>query len=180
MHVETKKVATAGLLVAFSVILMWLSSMIEMSTLFFISAASFCVGIAIREWGLKYGLAFGVASFLLNLFVTPEKLYCFTYGAMGIYIWFNEWLYFKLGESRKVRRRVLWLWIGKYLCFNVIYIPILFFAPKLVFTGKINGLSVGLFWILGQIGLYVYDVAYRYFQSQIWGKIRNSKSFQRN
>ena len=49
MHVEAKKMATAGLLVAFSVIMMILSSVIESSSLFFIAAASFCIGSVVRE-----------------------------------------------------------------------------------------------------------------------------------
>ena len=62
MHVGAKKMATAGLLVAFSVVMMLLSSVIESSSLFFIAAASFCVGIAVREWGLRLGFAFLIAS----------------------------------------------------------------------------------------------------------------------
>ena len=58
MHVNAKKMATAGLLVAFTVIMLVLSSVVETSSLFFLAAASFCVGISIREWGLRYGFAF--------------------------------------------------------------------------------------------------------------------------
>lgn len=172
MHVGAKKMATAGLLVAFSVIMIWLSSVIEMSSLFFIAAASFCVGIAVREWGLGYGLAFWVASFLLNLLVTPQKLYCFTFAGMGLYLLFSEWLYLKIAESRTMKHRMLALWTGKYVCFNLMYIPCLFFAPQILFTGKINGLAVMILIVAGQIALYVYDTAYRYFQAQIWGRMR--------
>ena len=62
MHVKAKKVATAGLLVAFTVVMIILSSLIETNTLFLIAAASFCVGIAIREWGVWFGFAFLIAS----------------------------------------------------------------------------------------------------------------------
>lgn len=173
MHVDTKKVAAAGLLVAFSVILIWLSSLIETSSLFFIAAASFCVGIAIREWGIRLGFAFLIASFLVNLFVTPQKMYCFTFVGMGFYIWFSEWLYRLLGDKRDVKHRKVWLWTGKIICFNIMYIPVLFFAPQILFQGRVNGLFAMIFLFLGQVVLYVYDVAYRYFQSQVWGKIRN-------
>lgn len=172
MHVGAKRMATAGLLVAFSVIMIWLSSTIETSSLFFIAAASFCVGIAVREWGFGFGFAFWAACFLLNLLVSPQKLYCFTFAGMGLYILISEWLYTKIAESKTMKHRMLILWIGKFLCFNLMYIPILLFAPKLLFTGEINGLSAIILLILGQVVLYVYDVAYRYFQAQIWGRLR--------
>ena len=172
MHVGTKKVAAAGLLVAFSVILIWLASVIETSSLFFIAAASFCIGIAIREWGIYFGFAFLIASCFINLLVTPQKMYCFTFAGMGFYLWVSEWLYHKIGEANNLKYRNALLWIGKIFCFNMMYIPILFFAPQILFKGRINGLSAIVFLILGQILLYVYDISYRYFQAQVWGKLR--------
>ena len=164
--------ATAGLLVAFSVIMMILSSVIESSSLFFIAAASFCVGIAVREWGLRWGGAFFLASVGLNLFVAPSKLYCFTLAGMGAYIWFSEWLWHKVAQAKKLRGRTTILWIGKYAFFNLLYIPVLFWAPHILFVGKINGLAAMIFLFLGQVVLFIYDVAYRYFQGRIWGRLR--------
>ncbi len=164
--------ATAGLLVAFSVVMMFLSSAIEASSLFFIAAASFCVGIAVREWGLKIGVAFLIASSGLNFLVTPNKLYCFTLVGMSVYIWTTEWLWKTLAESQKVQNRMVLLWVGKYILFNLLYVPTLFLAPRLLFTGKINGISAIVLLLLGQVVLYIYDMAYRYFQAQVWGKLR--------
>ena len=176
MHVGAKKMATAGLLVAFSVVMMMLSSMIETSSLFFIAAASFCVGIAVREWGLGLGFAFLIACVGLNFLITPSKLYCFTLAGMEAYIWASEWLWRCVAEAKKLRYRGLALWIGKYLIFNLLYIPVLFLAPQVLFTGKINGLSAIILLFLGQAIFYVYDVAYRYFQGQVWGKMRRKLS----
>lgn len=172
MHVRAKKIATAGLLVAFSVVMMFLSSAIETSSLFFIAAASFCVGIAVREWGLKMGGAFLVAGSGLNILVTPNKLYCFTLMGMSVYIWMSEWLFKWLAESKKIKNRMFILWVGKYVVFNVLYVPILFFAPQLLFAGKINGMSAIILLLLGQVVLYIYDMAYRSFQAQVWGRLR--------
>ena len=52
MHVSGKKLAVSGLLAAFSVVLITLAAVIETSRLFFIAAASFCIGIVLREWGV--------------------------------------------------------------------------------------------------------------------------------
>ena len=173
MHVGVKKLATAGLLVAFSVVMMLLSSVIESSSLFFIAAASFCVGVAVREWGLRMGFAFLFASVVLNFFVIPSKLYCFTLAGMGFYIWASEWIWNCIADAKTLKHRRALLWIGKYVIFNILYIPMLFFAPHILFTGKINGLAAIILLLFGQVVLYIYDVAYRYFQLQIWGKLRN-------
>ena len=172
MHVGAKKIAAAGLLVAFSVIMLVLSSVIESSSLFFIAAGSFCVGIAIREWGATFGFGFLVSSTILNLFLAPNKIYCFTFGAMGLYLWLSEMLWEKIAAVEAMSHRTLKLWIGKYVIFNLIYAPILFFAPKLLFTGKMNGLAAIILFLLGQVVFPVYDVAYRYFQGRIWGALR--------
>ena len=172
MHVGAKKVATAGLLVAFSVIMMVLSSVIETSSLFFIAAASFCVGIAVREWGLRIGLAFLAAEILLNFLVTPSKLYCFTLAGMSAYIWASEWLWSCVAQAKAIKHRTLVLWLGKYVLFNVLYVPVLFLAPQLLFSGKMNGVAATILLLCGQGVLFVYDVAYRYFQAQVWGRMR--------
>jgi hypothetical protein len=48
----------------------------------------------------------------------------------------------------------------------------LFLAPELLFTGKVNGIFVLAMLLLGQVALLIFDYAYRYFQSHIWGKMR--------
>lgn len=164
--------ATAGLLVAFSVVMMLLSSVIETSSLFFIAAASFCVGVAVREWGLRLGFAFLVASVGLNFLVAPGKLYCFTLAGMGFYIWASEFLWNRVADAKALKHRMTVLWIGKYIIFNLLYMPVLFLAPHILFTGKINGLAAIILLLCGQAALFIYDVAYRYFQAQIWGKLR--------
>lgn len=172
MHVDAKKMATAGLLVAFSIVMMLLSSTIETSSLFFIAAASFCVGVAVREWGLRLGFAFLLASTILNFFIAPSKLYCFTLAGMGFYIWASEWLWNRVADAKRLKHRVAVLWTGKYAIFNLLYVPVLFFAPYLLFTGKMNGIGAIILLLLGQVALFVYDVAYRYFQAHIWGGLR--------
>ena len=172
MHVGAKRVALAGVLVAFTVAIMVLGSVIESSTLFFIGAASFCVGIAVREWGLRFGFGFLIAVVLVNIMVAPNKLYCITLAGMGFYIWMSEFLWEKIASTPRMKSRNVVLWIGKYVVFNAMYVPILFFMPKLIFTGRINGLAAVVFLFIGQAVFFVYDRAYVYFQGYIWGKIR--------
>ena len=50
MHVNAKKTAVSGLLMALSVLLLVLSGVLDFSTLFFLAAAAFFVGIIIKNW----------------------------------------------------------------------------------------------------------------------------------
>ena len=172
MHVGAKKMAISGLLAAFSAVMLLLSSAIETSTLFFLAAASFTVGITIREWGVKFGAGFWVASGLLNLLIAPNKFYCMTFAGMGLYILLSEYLWEKIAESGYMAYRMTLLWLGKYLIFNAMYIPIVVFLGEILLPGQVEELGIVLVILIGQPILFIYDYAYRYFQSAIWGRIR--------
>ena len=86
MHVNAKKTAVSGLLMALSVLLLVLSGVLDFSTLFFLAAAAFFVGIIIKEYGLGYGAAFFTGCTILGFLLAPQKLYCITYAMMGIYV----------------------------------------------------------------------------------------------
>ena len=173
MHVNAKKIAFTGVLAAFAVILLVLSAVIETSSLFLIAAAAFCVGIVLREWGIKAGMAFLTASFLVGLIVVPNRLYCMTFLAMGIYLVLSEILWEKVAESPKIQKKKTAVWIGKYLIFNAMFIPALLIFPTLILTEEI---ADKMFWVVlvaAQAGLFIFDKAYMYFQIFIWGKMRN-------
>lgn len=172
MHVKAKHMAIAGVLVAFTVILIHLGTVLEMNTLFFIAAAAFCNGIAIREWGFKMGATFLFASVFVNVLLAPNKFYCITFAGMGLYIWGRELLWKKIADTEKMAHRTAKLWFGKYLIFNALFIPVLLFMPTLLFTKEITKVMIIVFWAAGQIALLVFDVAYVYFQERIWGKMR--------
>ncbi|MBQ8558673.1 MAG: hypothetical protein IJ439_01620 [Tyzzerella sp.] len=172
MHVSAKKIAVTGLLAAFSAVVLVLSSVVESSSLFFIAAASFCVGIVIREWGAGFGFGFLIASTFVNVIVSPNKFYCMTYAAMGLYLLLSEFLWEKIAAKECMKNRTLTLWIGKYLIFNVIYVPVLLFFQELIFTKKITGVLWIIVLLGGQAALLIYDRAYVYFQGMVWGKLR--------
>ncbi len=172
MHVKAKKIAFLGLLTAFSVLLISLGAVFEVSTLFFICGAAFCVGIAIREWGVCYGAAFLAASMLTGLIVAPNKLYCITYGAMGLYLLLSEILFHRIAESERLKNRTKTLWIGRYLIFNVMFVPALIFVPQLFVEQRVEGAIWFVLWGAGQIGLFVFEKAHDYFQLFIWNKLR--------
>lgn len=172
MHIKAKTMAFGGLLLALTVVCMALGSVIETSTLFLLAAASFFVGIVIREFGLKAGAAFYIAAVLLGFITAPNKFYVLTFAAMGLYIWGIEAAFRYLEKHPAIRNRQAVFWISKYVIFNIIYLPIVFVFRDLLFTRSISGTIMAAVVIGGQVALFIYDRAYDYAQVHIWNKMR--------
>ena len=172
MHVKAKRIAVSGLMLALTVVFISMGSIIETNTLFLLAAASYFVGIIIREFQIKTGFAFYLAGVLLGFMVSPNKLYVITYAAMGLYILIAEivWKRLENVDTRKNRKAIL---IGiKYFVFNIMYIPIIVLFNDVLFVRKISPvIMIGLI-VAGQIGLFIYDRAYMYVQGNIWNKLR--------
>ena len=172
MFLSAKKIAFLGLLLSCTVILVILSGILEFNTLFLLAGASFSTGIAIRECGLRIGFGFYIAGVLLGLMLAPNKLYCLTFAAMGLYLITIEFFWEKLASAQWYKNRSRIFWIIKYVLFNMMYLPTIIFLPQLVYQGDIStGLLVPLL-LGGQIMLFIYDKAYSYFQKSVWGKVR--------
>jgi hypothetical protein len=173
MHLSTRKLAFLGLLTSVTVLLIIFSGVFDFNTIFLLAAASFCVGIAFRESGYRMAFGFYIASTLLGFLLAPNKIYCITFAAMGIYILASEYAYDRLKVDKDNKSSKGKLWVVKYILFNLMYIPALIFLPKLFYAGKINSIMFVGILLFGQIALFVYDIAYRYFQGSIWGKVRD-------
>lgn len=173
MSLNSRKIAFLGLLLAFCVILVVLGSVVETSTLFFLAAASFCVGIAFREFGSRLGGGFYAGSVILGLLISPNKLYCATFAAMGFYIAATEILWERLDGIKQVVNRKQLLWGLKYLVFNLMFVPAVLLLPQLFYQGDISAAVTIAILAAGQIVLFIYDQAYRYFQHSVWGKWRH-------
>ena len=119
MHVNAKKTAVSGLLMALSVVLIVLSGILDFSTLFFLAAAAFFVGIIIKEYGLGYGTAFFLGCTVLGFLLAPQKLYVLTYVMMSLYVLGIEFLWRWLGKHPDWNHRKGIFTAGKFLIFNV-------------------------------------------------------------
>lgn len=172
MHVNAKKTAVSGLLMALSVVLIVLSGILDFSTLFFLAAAAFFVGIIIKEYGLGYGTVFFLGCMVLGFLLAPQKLYVLTYVMMSLYVLGIEFLWRWLGKHSNWNHRKGIFAIGKFLIFNVMYIPVLFLFPKLLFAGEIPKTMMLVFLLGGQVALFLYDKAYEYFLVSMWSKMR--------
>lgn len=177
MHVKAKQVAFLGLLAAVVSILIILSSVIETNTLFLMAAAAFLVGVSIREYGIRIGFGFFVACILLGFLLSPNKLYVLTYAGFSFYILWDEVAYTVLGRAFFQKYRKLLLLVSKFLLFNLLYLPVLFLFPKVIFAGELSIQVLVLLIVAGQVGWFIYDKAYEYFQIKVWGKMRHKLGF---
>lgn len=177
MHLNAKKTAFAGVILALTEVGIALGSVIETNTLFLLAAASFFVGIVIQEFGLKSGAVFLFAASLLGIFLSPNKLYVVSYAFMGFYILMIETIWYFLGKASGRFRSRGFFWFMKYLVFNVLYIlGIIFFwnmLPEKMATKAMMLVSV----IIGQVALFVFDKTYEYVMGQIWKKNRHKFGF---
>lgn len=172
MHVNAKKLAWGGLMLALTEVCIALGSVVETNTLFLLAAASFFVGIVIREMNPASGGCFLLAGVLLGFLVSPNKLYVISYAAMGSYILATEVVWRLLGKMpEKAPRRKLF-WAVKYALFNLMYLPALFLFQELFFGKKLPAVMLAGAVVAGQIGLFLYDRAYEYVQVRLWGKLR--------
>lgn len=174
MHVNAKKMAFLGLLLALAMVLTLIGGYFEPSTLFFMAAAAFCTGIAVRECGLYPGAAFLIAGILLAFILAPNKLYIITYGGMSLYIYVRELAFEKIGDAKRLRHRMAVFRVIRYVMFNVMFLPVLFLLPKLIYPGELSPALTAALIVGGQVVLFVYDKAYDYFQATMWNRLRKS------
>ncbi|MDO5291360.1 MAG: hypothetical protein Q4F05_01295 [bacterium] len=172
MHVNAKKVAFLGVSMALSIVLVVLSGIIEMNTLFLLALASFFTGIAIGEFGLGAGASYMAGSVILSLILAPNKLYVFTYAGICFYLVATEFIWRKVlkGTYSKKNNRILM--VCKAIIFNIMYIPLVIFVPKLLITRDMSTVMFILLLIGGQVVLIAYDYAYHYFMNRYWLKLR--------
>lgn len=175
MLLTSKQIAYLGLLVAISTILVTLSGIIETNTLFFLVAASFGVGLAVRETNLRMGVAFLVASIVLSFILAPNKVYCLTYSFLGVYLLGTEFIFEYIAKSDFIHQKKRIFWLLKAAFFNSMYVPIVFFFPSILFgvqNKEQAPMMTVLILLVGQIFLIIYDVAYHYFQRNFKLKIQ--------
>lgn len=172
MHVNAKKLTLAGMMLAFTIICIYLGTVIETNTLFLLAAASYLVGIVYREMNGRMAAAFWIAAVLLGFFLSPNKFYVFSYAAMGGYILSTELAWSILERKESTKGKIWYLWCIKYSIFNLIFVSTILVFGDVLFAKAIEGWMLIAVIGAGQIGLYVYDRAYGYVQTVVWNKIR--------
>ena len=86
LHLKSKEAAYGGVMMALAVILIVLSGVIEQSSLFLLAAASFITGVIQQRFSVKSGVAFIAGTFIVSMFLAPQKLHCFTFAGFSVYV----------------------------------------------------------------------------------------------
>ena len=161
MHVTSKEMAMLGTLAGLCVLFICLGSILESNTLFLLGAAPLCFGAALKDYGFRLGGGFLAATMALSLLLSGNKLYCLTYLGMCVYLMIRMFV-FKGRMQRGIKEALC------YAAFNIMYIPVIILAPKLVFHGTFNSLLFLFFIVGGQIVLFIYNYVLNWFLYTGW------------
>lgn len=172
MLINAKTVAFGGLMLALTEMCIALGSVIETNTLFLLAAASYLVGIVIRETNIRVGSGFWLAGVILGILIAPNKFYVFSYAAMGLYILLIEIAWNQIGKMQEEAPRMKVFWCVKLVVFNVLFICGLIWGKDMLVSGTVGVPFIVGILAAGQIGFVIYDKAYEYVQRQIWSKVR--------
>lgn len=162
----SKKIAYSGILLALNIILLILSNIIPINTLFFMGIASLTVSIVIIEYGGKFGAVFSLASILLSFFIILNKAqwltYIFTFGIYGLIKYLIE------------KKQNIYLELILKLFFANIIVAVLYaFLKEFVF------IPLNLVTIIGfEIAFIVYDYVYTLFIEYYETKIKKTIKFR--
>ncbi|MEG1131544.1 MAG: hypothetical protein RSD77_04455 [Romboutsia sp.] len=155
----SKKIAYGGILLAVNIILLLLSNIIPMNTLFFMGLASLLISIVIVEYGVKMGIAFYIASSILSFLVISNKaqwlLYIFTFGIYGLIKYLIE------------RDRPLFIDLFLKLIFANISVFALYFILKSIIFIPVNIFTICAFQIVFLIYDYVYTLFIEYYDEKL-------------
>ena len=153
MHLNTKKIAFAGVMLALTEVGIALGSVIETNTLFLL------------------------AGILLAILLSPNKLYVVSYAFMGFYILIIETIWHFSGRATGWIRSRNFFWLMKYLVFNVLYIPgLIYFWSMLSEKKTVKGIML-MSVVFGQFILFVFDKTYEYAMGKIWKENRHKFGF---
>ena len=62
------------------------------AALFLLAAASFITGVIQRRFSVKLSASFIAGTFIVGMFLAPQKLYCFTFAGFSVYVSIAEYL----------------------------------------------------------------------------------------
>lgn len=162
---NAKRVALNGILIAFTVIVLFFATVLPTSRLSLYALSSFFVSIVVVEFGIKNGCFFYIASSILALTVIPNKIgllpYVIFFGAYGLVKFFIERL-----------NKISIEYILKFVFFNISLLLGYFFAKQLFF----QNINIKIPWwalvIALEIVFIIYDYVYTLFIQYYKTKIR--------
>ena len=168
MLLNARQMAYLGLLLAICEVLLYLSAVISVNTLALLFLAACCVGIACILSSPGKGGVFFLASLVLGFLIIPNRLYLLTYAGLGIYILILEGL-----QPRMLMKYPVWsIWAVKLGVFNVVYIPILFLAPQLIYSGDLPAWMILGLILIGNAIIVLFDSLYLRLEGKFGARIQ--------
>ena len=165
---KVKRITLSGILLAFTVISVFLAATLPTSKLSLYALSSLFMAVIIIEFGTKAGWAFYLASALLSLLLVPRLevipfiVFFGVYGLIKLYI-------------ERLRGRVI-EYILKLIYFNICLVLGLFFLKEII-LGGIN-LTAPVYIIAAVLELvfllydYIYTLFIRFYGSQLKQKLK--------
>lgn len=176
MHLKSREIAFAGLMMALGVVLILLGGYIGTATLFFLAASAFLAGVMERNFSLGMGALYLAGAALLGFFLSPRKLHVATFAAMGIYVLAAEWFEKRCFSGKKPISPVL-VWGIKFFLYQLLLAGALGVMEKLMgieqfLTGGMFGalsqrsgaLAYLVLILMAEVLWLVFDRAYLFFQ----------------
>lgn len=147
----SKKITYSGILLGLNIVLLLISNLISINTMFFMGLASLIISVIVMEYGVNTGVVFYIASIILSFVVMPNKaqwlLYILTFGIYGLVKYFIE-------KGRPIYTEV----ILKLIFANLVAV-ILYLILKNIVIIPINIITI----IVYQVAFLVYDYVYSLF-----------------
>lgn len=147
----SKKITYSGILLGLNIVLLLISNLISINTMFFMGLASLIISVIVMEYGVNTGLVFYIASIILSFIVMPNKsqwlLYTLTFGIYGLVKYFIE------------KGRPIYIEVILKLIFANLVAVILYLILKNIVIIPINIITI----IVYQVAFLVYDYVYSLF-----------------
>ena len=147
----SKKMAYSGILLGLNIVLLLISNLISINTMFFMGLASLIISVIVMEYGVNTGVVFYIASIILSFVVMPNKsqwlLYTLTFGIYGLVKYFIE------------KGRPIYIEVILKLIFANLVAVILYLILKNIVIIPINIITI----IVYQVAFLVYDYVYSLF-----------------
>jgi hypothetical protein len=155
----SKKITYSGILLGLNIVLLLISNLISINTMFFMGLASLIISVIVMEYGVNTGVVFYIASIILSFVVMPNKaqwlLYILTFGIYGLVKYFIE-------KGRPIYTEI----ILKLIFANLVAV-ILYLILKNIVIIPINIITIIVYQVAFLIYDYVYSLFIEYYNEKI-------------
>ena len=155
----SKKITYSGTLLGLNIVLLLISNLISINTMFFMGLASLIISVIVMEYGVNTGVVFYIASIILSFVVMPNKaqwlLYTLTFGIYGLVKYFIE-------KGRPIYIEV----ILKLIFANLVAVTLYLILKNIVII-PINIITIIVYQVAFLIYDYVYSLFIEYYNEKI-------------